>query len=149
MAHRFFDTSAAAKHYRAETGTAVVDAFLAEAGSRHLLSDLSLVELHSVLARLVRTGIISLADLRLARGCILADVTSGLWTVVPLTPAHFHHAQQLLVLHGLVRGFYTLDALQLSVALGQHAATPLDAFVCADANLSAIATAEGLTVVNP
>lgn len=48
MADRFFDTSAAAKHYRVEVGTAKVDAFLAETGARHFLSDLSVVELHSV-----------------------------------------------------------------------------------------------------
>jgi hypothetical protein len=38
MADRFFDTSAFAKHYRAELGTAKVDAFLAETGSRHFIS---------------------------------------------------------------------------------------------------------------
>lgn len=46
MADRFFDTSAA-KHYRAEPGTARVDAFLGEAGSRHFLSELGVVELHA------------------------------------------------------------------------------------------------------
>ena len=30
MANRFFDTSAFAKHYRTEVGTAKIDAFLAE-----------------------------------------------------------------------------------------------------------------------
>jgi len=38
MADRFFDTSAFAEHYRAELGTAKVDAFLAETGSRHFIS---------------------------------------------------------------------------------------------------------------
>ncbi len=38
MADRFFDTSAFAKHYRAELGTAKVDGFLAETGSRHFIS---------------------------------------------------------------------------------------------------------------
>lgn len=40
MAVRFFDTSAFAKHYRPEVGTATVDAFLAETGSRHIISEL-------------------------------------------------------------------------------------------------------------
>jgi hypothetical protein len=52
MADRFFDTSAIAKHYRAELGTARVDALLAEAASRHFISALSVVELHSVFPRL-------------------------------------------------------------------------------------------------
>jgi hypothetical protein len=81
MADRFFDTSAAAKDYRLEVGTAKVDALLAEAGARHFLSDLSVVELHSVLARLVRTGQITVADFQLARGRFLADIAGSLWTI--------------------------------------------------------------------
>jgi predicted nucleic acid-binding protein len=149
MADRFFDTSAVAKHYRAEVGTARVDALLAEAGARHLISALSVVELHSVFARLARTGQITAADFHLARGRFLADIAAGLWQVVPVTPAHFHHAQQLLVQHGLSRSLRTLDALQLAVALGCSATGPLDAFVCADANLVQVAAAEGLAVINP
>ncbi len=149
MADRFFDTSAAAKHYRVEVGTAKVDAFLAEAGARHFLSDLSVVELHSVLARLVRMGHIAAADFHLVRGRFLADIAGGLWQIVPITTIHFHRAQQLLVKHALAHSLRTLDAIQLAVALNLHALTPFDAFVCADANLCRIAAAEGMTVVNP
>jgi predicted nucleic acid-binding protein len=149
MADRFFDTSAAAKHYRVEIGTAEVDAFLAEAGSRHLVSGLTVVELHSVLARLARTGQITASEFHLASGRFLADIASNLWQLVPVAAGDFHRAQQLLVQHGLSRSLRTLDALQLAVALGLNAVGPLDAFVCADANLCATAAAEGLTVVNP
>ncbi len=148
MADRFFDTSAFAKHYRTELGTAKVDAFLAETGSRHYISDVGVVELHSVFARLARDGKITAADFHLARGRFLADIASGLWQVVPVTAAHFHDAQQLLVRHGLGRSLRTLDAVQLAVAL-QNAIGPLDAFVCADSNLCLVAAAEGLTVINP
>jgi hypothetical protein len=148
MADRFFDTSAFAKHYRAELGTAKVDAFLAETGSRHFISDLGVVELHSVLARMVRDSQITAADFHLARRRFLADIASGLWHVVPVTAAHFHHAQQLLVSHGLGRSLRTLDALQLAGSL-LSTAKPLGAFVCADSNLCLVAGAEGLTVVNP
>jgi hypothetical protein len=40
MAEHFYDTSAAVKHYRAELGTAKVDALLADTASRHYLSAL-------------------------------------------------------------------------------------------------------------
>jgi predicted nucleic acid-binding protein len=149
MADRFFDTSAVAKHYRAEVGTARVDAFLAEAGARHFISALSVVELHSVFARLVRTARITDADFHLARGRFLADIAAGLWQVAPVSAAAFDQAQQLLVRHGLGRSLRTLDALQLAVALGLGAAGPLDAFVCADANLIHVAAAEGMSVINP
>jgi hypothetical protein len=62
MAARFFDTNAAAKHYRVELGTAKVDAFLTEVGALHFLSALGVVEVHSVFARLTRTGHITAAD---------------------------------------------------------------------------------------
>jgi hypothetical protein len=42
----------------------------------------------------------------------------------------------------------TLDAIQLSAAI-LCAVWPLDAFVCADTDLNLIATAEGLTTVDP
>jgi len=70
MADRFFDTSAFAKPYRAELGTAKVDAFLAEAGSRHFISALGVVEFHSVLARLARGGQITAADFHLGARAI-------------------------------------------------------------------------------
>jgi hypothetical protein len=94
-------------------------------------------------------GQITAADFHLARGRFLADIAAGLWQVVPASVAHFHHAQHLLVLYGLVRSLRTLDALQLAMALGCGALGPLDAFVCADANLGSVATTEGLTVINP
>jgi predicted nucleic acid-binding protein len=148
MADRFFDTSAVAKHYRVELGTAKVDGFLAEIGSRHFISSLSVVELHSIFARLTRMGQISAADFHLARGRFFADIVTGLWNIQPVHSAHFHQAQQLLVRYGLLRSLRTLDAIQLAVAL-RNTIGPLDAFVCADANLCQVATLEGLAVVNP
>jgi hypothetical protein len=59
MAEHFHDTSAAVKHYRAELGTAKVDALLADTASRYYLSALGVVELHPVFARLARTGVAS------------------------------------------------------------------------------------------
>jgi predicted nucleic acid-binding protein len=149
MAEHFFDTSAAVKHYRAELGTARVDVLLADPGSRHYLSTLGVIELHSVFARLVRAGQITAAEFLRLRGRLLADIASGLWQVVQVTPADFQGAQQLLVTHAPTRSLYTMDSIQLAVALALHASSPLDAFVCADATLVSLAAAEGLIVVNP
>ena len=149
MADRFFDTSAVVKHYRAEVGTARVDTLLAEAGARHFISALGVVELHSVFGRLVRTGHITAADFGLARGRFLADVAAGLWQVAPVADSDFHRAQQLLVRYGLGRSLRTLDAIQLAVALTLNAAGPLAGFVCADANLNHVVAAEGLPVLDP
>jgi uncharacterized protein len=143
MAERFFDTSAIAKHYRAEVGTPEVDAFLAETASHHFISSLAVVELHSVFARLVRQGAITPAEFHLARGLFLNDIASGVWQVVPIIAAHFHRAQQPLVRYGLAQNLRSLDAIQLSAALLNPIGS-LDAFVSADANLNAVAAAEGL-----
>jgi predicted nucleic acid-binding protein len=148
MADRFFDTSAFAKHYWNELGTAKVDAFLAETGSGHFISALGVVEIHSVLARLVREGKINVADFHLARGRFLADIASGLWQVMPITASNLHDAQQLVVRHGIGRRLRTLDALQLAVSLSSIP-RPFDAFVSADGDLCLIAKSEGLAVVNP
>lgn len=149
MAEYFFDTSAAVKHYRSELGTAKVDALLADPSSRHYLSTLGVIELHSVFARLVRNGQITASEFLRLRGRLLADIASGQWQVVQVTPADFQRAQQLLVSHGPTRSLYTLDAIHLAVALTLHASSPLDAFVCADGTLGSIAAAEGLIGLNP
>lgn len=148
MANRFFDTSAFAKHYSTEVGSARVDAFLAEAGSGHFLSSMGVVELHSLFARRTRMGRITVAEFHQARGRFLADLVQGLWQVVPVTTAHYYQAQLLLVRHGPVHNLRTLDAIQLAAAL-RNSLGPLDAFVCADLNLCRVASLEGLTVVNP
>src|SRR5438046_2155326 len=103
MAEHFFDTSAVAKHYRAEIGTAKVDALLALAGSRPLISGLAVVELHSTFALLTRTGQITARDFNLACGRFVADITSGLWQVVPVSTADFQKAQQLVAQYGTTR----------------------------------------------
>ncbi|HLJ96966.1 MAG TPA: type II toxin-antitoxin system VapC family toxin [Gemmataceae bacterium] len=144
MAEHFYDTSAAVKNYRAELGTARVDGLLADAASRHYLSTLGVVEAHSVFARLVRMGQIAAVEFHRLRGRLLADIASGLWQIVQVIPADFQQAQQLLVQHATTRSLRTLDVLQLAVALSLHAGSPLDDFVCADANLCFIAAAESL-----
>lgn len=149
MAEHFFDTSAVMKHYRAEAGTPRVDALLADPGSHHFLSSLSVVESHSVLARWVRTGQMAPADFPSVSARFLADIAAGLWQIVHVIDADYDQARQLLARHGLSRALRTLDAVQLAVALRLRAGQPVDAFVCADSNLCHVAAAEGFTVINP
>lgn len=149
MAEHYYDSSAAVKHYLNELGTPKVDSFLTDTASRHFLSTLGVVEMHSVFARLVRTGQIAPVEFHRLRGRLLSDIASGLWRIVQVTPADFQQAQQLLVHHATIRSLRTLDALQLAAALGLNSIIPVDDFICADANLCNAATAEGLAVINP
>jgi hypothetical protein len=64
-----------------------------------------------------------------------------------VTPVCFQQEQQLFVRHSPTERFLMLDALQLAVALGRYAITPLDDFIRADANLCLIAAAAPLTVI--
>jgi hypothetical protein len=63
---------------------------------------------------------------------------------------HYREGERLLRTYTAGKGLRTLDSLQLAVALLElHRESWLDQFVCADEVLSAVATAEGITVLNP
>ena len=148
MPDYFFDTSAIAEHDHAETGTAKVDALLAEAGSSHTVSRLAVVGLHSVFAKKVRTGqIVRTAFENLTRR-FRRDVRARRLDVVRLTAAHFDAAVDLIRRVGPGQNLRTLDALQLAVVPDRNEPARRITFVCADAPLGAIATAEGLAVLN-
>jgi len=63
--------------------------------------------------------------------------------------AHFQGAERLLLHYGPSQSIRTLDALQLAVASDLRGQGLIDHFVCADRRLLAVATAEGLPVIDP
>lgn len=149
MADYFLDSSALGKNYHAEVGTAEVEQLLKELGARHFISRLTLIEIQSVFAGKVRTGVITESDFQLLRRRFLTDVTKRQLLVVRMTGLHYQGAEQLLRKHATSRSLRTLDALQLSVALSLRKQRMLDHFVCADRNLCTVAGLEGLLVINP
>jgi predicted nucleic acid-binding protein len=149
MANNFFDTSALGKHYHPEAGTARVNQLLQEPASRHFVSRLSVLEIHSVFAGKVRTGVINSADFQLLRRRFLADLTKRKFELVRMTGQHYQDAERLIQQYAPVQSLRTLDALQLAVALDMRRRVGVDRFVCADRRLLAVAAAEGLTVVDP
>jgi predicted nucleic acid-binding protein len=149
MADYFFDTSAVAKHYHAEVGSAKVEDLLAKPGARYIISRLTILELQSVFARKVRTRLITDADLELTRTRLLNDITQGQFKVIRMTDFHYREAERLIHKHAPTRNLRTLDALQLSVALDHNRRETFDYFVCADNVLSSVAHEEGLRMINP
>jgi hypothetical protein len=149
MPDNFFDTSALGKHYHQELGTPKVDQLLADPGSRHFISRLTVVEMQSVFAKKVRTGVLSLADFQLLGRRFRGDVRRRTFRVVRITAAHFESAERLIRRLAPSQNLRTLDALQLAVALDLKGQGLVGQFVCADQSLCTIATAEGLSVVNP
>lgn len=149
MPNYFFDTSALSKNYHNEVGTPRVEQLLREAGTRHFVSRLSVIEIQSVFAGKVRTGVISESDFGILRRCFLTDVAKRRLDVVRLSGFHYQEAERLIRTHAMGRSLRTLDAIQLSVALDLCARGLSNYFVCADRNLCKVAIAEALTVINP
>ena len=102
MPSYFLDTSALAKRYHKEIGSQYMDRILEEAGSRSLISNLSIVEAPPGRSRCSRDE------------------------------GHFQSARKLLVLYGVAEGLRTLDALQLAVALDLQRAGQISVLVAAD-----------------
>jgi len=149
MSNHFLDTSALVKHYHLEVGTAKVDHLWADSGAKLLISRLTVVETISVLAKKVRSGTISATEFELLRRRFFADLRNRRPVIVRLLVKHFQEADRLLQHYGLSHAVYSLDALQLAVALDLHRRGMLDEAVVADRVFLTIAVAEGLKVRNP
>jgi predicted nucleic acid-binding protein len=149
MPNYFFDTSALSKNYHNEVGTPRVEQLLREPSIRHFISRLSVIEIQSVFAGKVRTGVISESDFGTLRRRFLTDVARRRLDVVRLSAFHYQEAERLIRTHAMSSSLRTLDAIQLSVALDLRARGLSNYFVCADRNLCKVAIAEALTVINP
>jgi predicted nucleic acid-binding protein len=149
MASYFFDTSALAKAYRQEAGTANVVAILAEAGSYFFISSLTAVEFQSVFAQKVRMGLLTPAEFQLVRRKFGGDVRARRLVVKGMLRRHQRAAEKLITTHGPLRRLRTLDALQLAVASELWSAGKVAHFVVADPHLGEVARIEGIAVINP
>lgn len=150
MTAHVFDTSALLKLYHPEPGTAAVEALLAEAGGRRIISRLTRVELHSALAKLVRIGRLRPGAYHLIVRRFRSDLRAKRFDVIRPLVRHHDAAEELIDRHGLTHNLRTQDAIRLAVALGENttAATPVT-LVTSDVALGVVATLEGLTVINP
>ena len=149
MPRYFFDSSALAKLYQTETGSAKVEAVFREADRTILISRLTAVEINSVFARRVRMGDLTAADATSLRHHFLNDVATGTFQVVAITDQHFSEAERLLIQYAATNSLRTLDALQLAVALDLHQRGSLNSVLAADNTLIEVAVTEGLPVTNP
>jgi hypothetical protein len=126
-----------------------MEALVQTSGTRLIISQLSLIEIQSVFATKVRTGIIDRAALEQLRGLFFADLARGRFEVVLLGRRHFQGAEALMRVHAVDRSLRTLDAIQLSLALDLQRRGAASDLVASDRNLCNVATLEGLSVLNP
>jgi len=144
-----FDTSGLAKYYQPEIGSSKVRHIIDNSSNRIFISDLSIVELVSTLAKKVRIGEITASTFHIARHRFFADVVAGKFNIVELKHQHGQSAIKLLVKHATKRGLRTLDSLQLTIALELRSQKNVDTFVCADEKLSKVAKLEKIVFLNP
>lgn len=131
----FFDTSAFAKRYVAETGSDAVLVLCTQASSIGL-SIICLAELTSTLCRLVRERKLSKANYGRVHSLIVADLADV--DICDITSAVMKHTLQQLESAPL----RTLDAIHLGCAI----AYAPDLFVSADRRQLGAATRTGLSV---
>jgi uncharacterized protein len=149
MAGTFFDTSALVKHYHTEAGSAEVDRLWNDPATALFISRLCGLEIVSAFAGKVRTGEISATDFDVLTRRFSADARKKRFTTIRLLAQHFKEAERQIRQHGLTTRLRTLDALQLAVALDLKGHGLVTHFVCSDRGLLSVASAGGLSVIDP
>ena len=131
----YFDSSAFAKRYIAESGTAEVLAWC-ERASELTLSIIAIPELISAFCRLQREKRLTQAQYRHLKTALMADIADAL--ILDTTPEVILHAVRALEKHPL-RG---MDAIHLGAAVVCAA----EVFISADARQCVAAQGLGLKV---
>lgn len=149
MGRYFFDSSALAKRYHPEIGSAEVERLFAEPAREICISRLSFVETQSAFAMKVRSGFLTVEEAEKQRERLMADIASREIEVRGMAASHFAGAEKLIRRHGYTHRLRTLDALQLAVAIELLSQGLLDKFVVADKVLAEVAALEGVSVLNP
>lgn len=143
----FLDTSALAKLYHQELGTSALETRLA-AEPVVFVSRIGVVEMHSVLAGMIRTDELEPSAMELLRRKFRSDARKNRFRVTALGERHYQKAEELLVTYG-PSGLRTLDSLQLAVALDLFANQLIDTFIASDRILCRLAPLTGLRTFNP
>jgi len=151
MAAYLFDSSAVAKRYMQEVGSAWIRTLTDPAtGHQCWLAEITQVEILAAFYKKARTGNLTQAQAQQAEAAFRNELPTH-FQVIPLTSVLFPEAMRLVSTHPL-RAY---DAIQLAVALQLQAqrahfgGLPALTFVSADQNLNQCAAVESLTVDDP
>jgi predicted nucleic acid-binding protein len=135
----YLDSSAVAKLYVPEPESEALDALLQ--GRRDLvISELTLTEVLSAVSRRRREGALSRSQALAIRDALRADVESGSFRLIALSPPIHREAERLLLASESMP-LRTLDALHLALALSAS----LPQIVTFDDRMHAAALQAGLT----
>lgn len=152
MPNYFYDSSALVKRYHTELGSEIVNS-LFDGQARHFISELTVVEIHATFAKKKLTQEIDTDEaLQKVRAQFSNDIKNKKIAVIRISSIHYQEAERLIRQYGtdtntgIIR---TLDAIQLAVALDFQKRTPIDAFLSSDHRQTNVASAEGVTIMNP
>ena len=137
----YIDSSAMAKLYVPETESERLDHFLR---GRHdlMISELSVTEVISAVARRRREGALGAKQANQIRGAVLSDAGSGSFRRLDLTPVVHREAERLLLSTESIP-LRTLDALHIALADSGGARR----VITFDGRMAAAAALHGLQVV--
>ncbi|MGH8797996.1 MAG: type II toxin-antitoxin system VapC family toxin [Caldimonas sp.] len=138
----YIDTSALANRYLRASISEAVDALLDEPAHTFAMSELTLVEFESALARQHREGRVSARRLSDLRVRFESDLRLDFFMLHPLSRPILIGARQLIA-DGLAP-LATLDAIHLKTALDIEA----DAFATDDRQLARAAAKHGLEIIS-
>ena len=96
MADYMFDTSGLVKYYHTETGSQIAQKIIDDSLNRIFISDLSIVEMTSTLAKKVRIREITTTAFHTTRRKFFADITAGKFHIAMLRQKHGSDAVKLL-----------------------------------------------------
>ena len=137
----YIDSSALAKLYVPEPESERLDDFLR--GRRDLvISDLSVTEVISAVARRRREGVLDAEQASRIRSAVLSDAGSGSFQRLDLSPVIHREAERLLLSSESVP-LRTLDALHIALAISGEAGSVLTF----DGRMAEAAALHGLQIV--
>lgn len=138
----YIDSSALAKLYVPELESELLDHFL-RGRSDLMISELSITEVISAVARRRREGALDANQANRIRDAVLSDAGSGSFRRLDLTPAIHRQAERLLLSTESVP-LRTLDALHIALAVSGEARR----VITFDGRMAEAAVLHGLQVVD-
>jgi len=146
LSQYFIDTSALAKRYIPEIGSAWINSWIVpQVNNEIIISALATVEMYSLLARREREGTITLSQRQVMQNDFQFHVQEE-YLLIDLDDHVLNRARGLLLKHTL----RTLDAIQLACALEAARLFNIQpTFISADTRLLTAAAAEGLSTDDP
>ena len=111
MASFYLDSSALAKVFHTEAGSAVVRELVFSSTSTSFISRLSVAEIKPLFAGKVRAGVIDSQDAASLQRRFLEDISMGLFRVVALTSDHYDQAaaDKVLCKSAAIEGIPVID----------------------------------------